>query len=109
MRPQGVDLTPNRVLAIVKGEDDIAQNPDDNDLPEDAAVVIYRHEDGKQYAPGRKEDWSLWKQVGYQGMGSVALIRELLRSAVKSGIKEKSIAWYLLCDVERYQGAEAAG
>ena len=67
----------------------------------DEAKVIYRHEDGKAYALGRKCDWDLWKQVGYQGMGGVDLIRDLLQSAEKTGIKEKSIAWYLLCDVER--------
>jgi len=92
---------------MVKGEDDIALNPEDNDLPEDAAMVIYRHEGGEAYALGRKCDWQSWNQVGYQGMGSVDLIRELLRSAEKSGIKEKSIAWYLLCDVERSE--ESAG
>jgi len=103
MHPEGVDLTPRRVLAIVKGEDDLVLHPEDNGLPDDAAMVIYRHEDGGAYALGRKCDWELWKQVGYQAMGSVDLIRELLQSAERSGIKEKSIAWYLLCDVERYE------
>ena len=56
---------------------------------------------GAAYALGRKCDWDLWKQFGYKGMGSVDLIRELLQSAEKTGVKEKSIAWYLLRDVER--------
>jgi len=98
-----MDLSPSRVLAIVKGEDDLALHPEDNGLPEDVVMAIYRHGDGKAYALGRKCDWDLWKRAGYQGMGSVDLIRELLRSAEKSGVKEKSIAWYLLCDVEKYE------
>jgi hypothetical protein len=103
MRPPGVVLTPIRVMAIVNGEDDICLKPDEHNMPEDTPLVVYRHSDGMQYPLGSKCDWELWKQLGYQGMGSVELIRELLQSAEKSGIKEKSIAWNLLCDVERYE------
>jgi hypothetical protein len=63
-------------------------------------MVIYCHEDGRLYELGVTEEWELWKEVGYQGMGSVELVADLLRSAERSGIKEKSIPWYLLCDVE---------
>jgi hypothetical protein len=101
MHPLGMDLSPSRVLAIVKGEDDLVLHPEDNGLPKDAAMVIYWHEDGEDYALGRKCQWELWKQVGYQSMGSVDLIKELLQSADRSGVKEKSIAWYLLRDFER--------
>jgi hypothetical protein len=34
-------------------------------------------------------------------MGSVELIRDLFQSAQKSGVRDKSIPWYLLRDVER--------
>jgi len=103
MPPEGVDLTPSRVLAIVNGEDEICHKPDEHYIPDDTPLAVYRHSDGNQYALGKKCDWDLWNQAGYQGMGSVDLIRELLRSAEKSGVKEKSIAWYLLCDVERQE------
>ena len=105
--PAGIILTPIRVLALVNGNDDICLKQKEYSIPDDTPLAVYRHSDGNQYALGRKCDWDLWKQVGYQGMGSVDLIRDLLRSAEKSGIKEKSIAWYLLRDVERYE--ESAG
>jgi hypothetical protein len=103
MRPEGIDLSPSRVLAIVNGEDEICHKPEELCIPDDTPLAVYRHSDGNQYALGRKCDWELWKQVGYQGMGSVDLIRELLQSAERSGIKDKSVVWYLLCDVERYE------
>jgi len=89
MRPQGIDLTPSRLLAVVNGKHDLCLKPDEYDIPEDTPLSVYRHKGGKTYALGRKCDWDLWKQVGCQGMGSVELIWELLKSAEKSGIKEK--------------------
>jgi hypothetical protein len=38
-------------------------------------------------------------------MGTVSLIRECFRDAERFGIREKCIAWYLLCDVERDEGS----
>ena len=101
MRPPGIDLAPSRMLAIVNGEDDNLGNPGEYDLPEETVLVIYRHKDGRLYAQRQKEYSGLLKQKGYQAMGSVELLRQLFRSAEKSGVKEKSISWYLLGDVER--------
>jgi len=101
MRPPGVDLTSCRALAVVKGEDRICLDPDGHNIPKDTALVIFRHRSGEAYALGSRCDWELWKQVGFQGMGTVSLIRECFRDAERFGIREKSIAWYLLCDVER--------
>ena len=101
MHPEGIDLSPSRVLAIVNGEDGLCMNPEEYYLPEDTALVVYRHLTGELYSLGRKDGWQQWKEAGYQSMGSVELIRDLFQSAQKSGVRDKSIPWYLLRDVER--------
>jgi hypothetical protein len=52
MHPEGIDLSPSRVLAIVNGEDGLCMNPEEYYLPEDTALVVYRHLTGALYSLG---------------------------------------------------------
>ncbi len=88
MEPQGQHLTPQAVLRLVEC----------NTKPYGA---LYRRQDGHIYALGRKEDQLLWRQCGYQFMGSIPFVRKKIKVAQKFGVKEGSIAWYLLADVEK--------
>ena len=61
---------------------------------------LYRHLDGRNYAVGLREDRLLWRDCGYQIMGSVTFVCGRFEDARKHGVRELSIAWHLLTDVE---------
>ena len=65
--------------------------------------VLYRRQDGWIYALGLKDDRPLWRESEYQYMGSILFVRQRLKAAGKLGVREKTIAWYLLTDVERQE------
>jgi len=62
--------------------------------------VLYRRRDGQVYFLGLREDRLPWKACGYQLAGSAPFVRERLRAAEAAGIREGSLAWYLLTDAE---------
>ena len=88
--PQGRELTPHGVMGIVTGD-------------KEPRGVIYRRRDGRVYYMGLREDRKVWKAGGYQIVGSVPLVRELFEVAEREGIRERSIPWYLLTNVERQE------
>ena len=88
MLPQGTELTPHGVMGIVTGDE----------LPRG---VIYRRRDGLVYYMGLREDRPIWKECGYQIVGSVPFVRRRFAEAEGEGIRERSIPWYLLTDAER--------
>ena len=91
MEPQGRHLTARQVLRMVEtGED-----PDRG--------VLYRRQDGRIY--GLKHDRPLWRECGYRYMGSIPFVRQRVKAARKLDVREESIAWYLLTDVERQEAA----
>ena len=87
--PAGQELTPEGVLARVEG----GQNPEG---------VLYRRRDGRVYFLGNRADRLLWRNQGYQFVDSIAFVRDRVESARKHGVRERSIAWYLLTDAERW-------
>ena len=87
-RPQGRELTPHGVMGIVTGD-------------EEPHGAVYRHADGRVYFLGLREDRLLWKERGYEFMGTIPFIRARFRAAGRDGIREHSMAWYLLTDAER--------
>ena len=68
---------------------------------ENPASVVYRRTDGCVYFLGLKEDRLLWKECGYQYMGPMPFIRKRMEHAEEVGVRELSIPWYLLTDVEK--------
>jgi len=67
----------------------------------DVRGVVYRREGGRSYALGLQEDRLLWRDGGYRYMGSIPFLRDRFAMARKMGVREKSLVWYLLRDVER--------
>ena len=98
MRPQGRDLKPHTVLAMVESDRD-------HSVHEGRPVSVYRHETGEAYALGFSEESTLWAHPGYSPMGTVAFIRDQMAAAQEVGLKEDSVPWYLLNDVEREEQA----
>ena len=88
MLPQGRQLIPQRVLAFVED----VENPQG---------VVYRHQSGRVYFPGLKDDRLLWRKCGYRCMGSMSFLRGEVGLAQRLGVREKSLAWHLLTDVEK--------
>ncbi len=86
--PPGIFLSPQKVLHQVE-TDAHTEGP------------FYRHRTGRLYAVGLREDRDLWKQAGFQLMGSVALLRRMFEVAQHQGVRDKSLVWYLLSDVEQ--------
>jgi len=86
--PQGRLLAPEMVLTMVQADGDVRG-------------VVYRRDDGRQYALGLKDDRLLWRDGGYRTMGSIPFIRDRYATAERTGVREKSLVWYLLTDVER--------
>ena len=65
--------------------------------------VFYRSLDGQTYARGLNEDAPIWCECGYQPLGPMRRIRREVEIAREKGLKQNSIAWHLLTDVERDQ------
>ena len=49
---------------------------------------------------GLKDDRILWREQGFGYMGSVPFLRDRFKTADRLGVKERSLVWYLLTDVE---------
>ena len=77
--PQGSELTPHGVMAIVTGH-------------EEPRGAVYRHADGRVYYLGLREDRRLWKEREFQFMGTIPFIRARFRDAAKDGASA-SIPW----------------
>ena len=78
MRPQGRDLDPHQVLAMVESDTDHSEH-------EGRPISAYRRDDGKAYALGSREESRLWAQAGYRPMGTVASISEQMVAAQGKG------------------------
>ena len=85
--PQGQLLAPEMALTMVQGAGDVFG-------------VVYRRNDGCQYALGLKDDRLVWLKCGYRYMGSISFLRDRYAGAQRAGVRERSLVWYLLQDVE---------
>ena len=88
MLPHGRRLTPQRVLAFERD----GGNP---------RGVVYRHQSGRVYFPGLNDDRLLWRKCRYRYIGSASFLRGQVERAQRIGVREKSLAWYLLTDAEK--------
>ena len=91
MLPEGREATPKYVLMMVE-------------TGRVTRGVVYRHDSGKIYFFGLKKDRLLWREAGFRYMGSVEFLRDRFEAAKKTGVRKKSLVWYLLTDVERELG-----
>ena len=94
MEPQGIVMTLQGVL-------DMVEDGEDHDHHERQRTAVYRGLDGKLYALGMYDECQLWQECKWQYMGPVSLVREQVAVSRKTGVREKSLVWYLLTDVER--------
>ena len=94
MLSRSVLLTPRRVLDFVEDEEDPSER-------EEPAIGLHRRKNGQAYLLGFKEDSPFWRSCNYQSMGSLALVRRQREIAQREGVRERSLFWYLLTDVER--------
>lgn len=88
MLPQGRIQAPVMVLAMVQGDGD-------------RYGAVYRRNDGRVYVLGLKYERVLWRRCGYRYMGSIPFLRDRYATAQRTGVREKSLVWYLLTDVEQ--------
>ena len=75
----------------------------DHDTHEGLPTALYRHHKGLLYGLGLRCERLLWKQCEYQFMGPVSLIREQVAVMRRQGLRERSLVFYLLTDVEKEQ------